>query len=142
MKTNFILPLLVLLGIMILGSCNQNPKPAKKQEKKIIESKDVPVLTFLNRRVDVGKARKDSSVIGKYYFTNTGNKKLVIDYVNPDCSCTGFYLTKQEIEPGDSSCLVLKMSTKNKQGEIQINATISANTPTHFYKVSLLAEVL
>lgn len=92
--------------------------------------------------VDVGTARKDSSVTGKYYFTNTGTKRLVIDFVNPDCSCTGFYLTKKEIEPGDSSCLVLKMSTKNKEGDIQINATISANTPTHFYKVSLIAKVI
>lgn len=128
--------------LLILFSCNPNPKPITVQKKNTEDNGDVPVLNLLNRRVDVGKAKKDSSVTGKYYFTNTGKKKLVIDYVNPDCSCTGFYLSKKELEPGDSSCLTLKMSTKNKQGEIQINATISANTPTHFYKVILLAEVL
>jgi len=138
MKT-MILNYSLLLGFVILFSCKGKLKSNSKILSLAANSNNMPILTLLNKRIELGKVKKDSSVTGKYYFVNTGTKRLVIESVNPDCTCTGFYLTKNEIESGDTSCLLLKMSTKNKEGDIHINATINANTPTRFYKVSLSA---
>lgn len=137
---NFHLYLFVICATLFACGYDQT-----KMEHQAIISQDtvnIPELTIINRRVELGNVAKNTTVTGKYYFKNTGKNKLIIEFVNPDCTCTGFYLEKKEINPGDSSFLVLKMSTKDKEGDVQINATISANTPIHLYKVSLLAKVI
>ena len=126
-----------------LFACNpkQNNQETVNKKINIDYNTNLPELMFLIKRINLGKVKRDTIVEGRYSFKNSGMKPLIIEFVNPDCTCTGFYLEKKILQPGDTSYLILKMSTKNKEGDTQVNATISANTQTHLYKISLLARV-
>ncbi len=136
--------LLLLTGW--LSACNNiehlnNNRPDSTQLTSKVDSVQ-PILTIVQKRFNAGNVKRDRVVEGRYIIRNTGKKNLEIEYINPDCTCTGFSLSKNRISPEDSALLILKMSTKDKEGEVQIHATISANTSTRLYQVSLVANVL
>ncbi len=132
------------LAIGVLSCNDESIAKLNEQTSKDTTKTDI-ILSDLKipvRRVDVGNVEPDKTISGVYSIVNTGPIDLIIEYVNPDCTCTGFTLSKKQIPPGDSARLVLNMSTKDKEGEVAVHATISANTMTRLYQVSLLANVL
>lgn len=135
----------VLVGALMMYSCdNPSVKEQQAAQNRPVISQDSagPVLYIAQKRFDAGKVKPNQTVQGQYALYNHGQKPLEIEYVNPDCSCTGFSLSKKLIAPGDSSLLLLNMSTKDKEGVVQVHATISANTATRLYQVTLAAIVL
>jgi hypothetical protein len=78
----------------------------------------------------------------RYPFVNIGSKLLTISEINPDCTCTGYYLSKKTIHPGDSAYILLKYSTRGKFGESKVYATVSANTRTRLYSLEVVANVI
>jgi len=127
--------------LFVFSACNlsngRNVLPAKPTP----DSPGKAELKFLEKKIDFGNVPDDTVLTGKYDFINTSKDTLFITSVNPDCTCTGYKLNKNKIAPNDSGYITLQVSTKNKTGAVVLYSTISANTPTKFYSLKMMANV-
>lgn len=129
---------------LIIGAVSACRGPKAEDKKPELYANNSPRLTdlkFVQRRVDFGVVTKDTILCARYDFINTGKDSLIINYVAPDCSCTGYELSKKEIAPNDSAYILLKLSTKDKAGPVEIYSTVAANTQTKLYSLQILADV-
>lgn len=115
----------------------------KKEHKKELAPKNIPLTeaAFVNRIQDFGVLPQDTTVSAEFYFKNTGKNKLIVDYVNPDCTCTGYELSKDTIAVGDSAFIRLDFNTKHKYGKQKIYTIVSMNTREELYKLMFTADV-
>ncbi len=68
-----------------------------------VEARKYPEIKFEKTTIDVGTFSEDDPVQKAVFkFTNTGDKKLVINYVHTSCGCTVAEFPKDFIAPGDS----------------------------------------
>lgn len=130
-KYSIILSIIVLFT---LGSCNQN-KNIDKEELNYSN------LLFEQKYIDFGTVSGDTVLTAIYNFKNTSEHTLIIDYVNPDCTCTDYYLSNDTIPSGESAFIELYFDTTDKYNEQKIHAVVCANTSTKFYKLTLLAII-
>lgn len=98
-------------------------------------------LTFNRKIVDFGECTDDTLLKTSFPFSNTGTSALIIKYINPDCSCTDYWLSHDTIQPGATGYIELYLSTNNKFGDQKIHAIICTNTEARFYKLTLLASI-
>jgi hypothetical protein len=99
-------------------------------------------LTILNKTVDFGDVKPDTILTAKFFFVNSGKREVEIEYVNPDCSCTSYSLSKKVIYPADTAYVELSLNTANKYGKTKIYSTMKANTFVGMYKLTIIANVL
>lgn len=111
------------------------------EEKQSYKNKRITKLSFINKRADFGNVPPDTLLVQTFNFINTGNNNLIINYVNPDCICTGYTLSEDTILPGDTAHINLKFDTHNKYGSQKIYTIVSANTKPKLNKLTLLANV-
>lgn len=78
----------------------------------------------------------------RYTLYNTGDSPLLIEYVNPDCGCTGYEVSDSIAQPGDSLQITLKFNSAGKAGTNLMGTVLKANTPTALYKLSFVVNVL
>ncbi len=72
------------------------------------EAKKYPKITFEKTTVNVGTFSEDDPIQkAAFKFKNTGNKKLVINYVHTSCGCTVADYPKEFIAPGDSGVITV-----------------------------------
>ena len=78
-----------------------------------ISTNEMPLakLAFSRKIVDLGEVPEDTILVAKYMLYNTSENLLEIEYVNPDCSCTDYKLSKHSIHPKDSALLTLFLMT-------------------------------
>ena len=125
--------------LILTYSCHQTPKLAAKEVEN--DSSKMTDVKFLEQRAIFESVPPDTLLIARYNFINIGKHDLYIDDISPDCSCTGYLLSKRKVSPGDSAYIVLKYSTKEKFGYSKVYATVSANTPTRLYSLEIAASV-
>lgn len=89
-----------------------------------------------------GKVTKGDTIRADFLIRNVGKEILHIMDVNPDCTCTDFYIDDNEIVSGESTVLTLYVDTTNKYGQNQIYATITCNTEERYHFVKLSFEVI
>lgn len=85
--------LFVIFPIII--SCSENRNNQSNLSKEI----ELTDIIFKNKIYDFGKVSNDTILSAKYYFKNIGTNNLIIEYVNPDCICTDYFLSKDTIIP-------------------------------------------
>lgn len=56
---------------------------------------------------------------------NTTSEKIIINYVNPECTCTSYHVSKYEILPNDKASVVLTINTTGKFGKERIYAIVN-----------------
>jgi len=135
MKIN--LPIL-LLAILLIDCKSKTSEPGGLSPKDSVQLTD---LRFLTKRVAFKDVPEDTLLTAKYTFVNTGQKALFITDISPDCSCTGYVLSKKMVPPNDSGYVLLKYSTKDKFGESKVYVTLSANTPVKLYSLEIVATI-
>ncbi len=137
------LALVWILYVLCYKSKDIVPLPVSSQFE---EETQVPeALTSMSvdkYRVDFGDVVGDTLLQAKFTLRNSGENDLVIHYVNPDCHCTGYSLSKNVIAPSDTASLVLKFDTAGKVYEQKIVTTLSANTPDQMYRFTIKANVI
>lgn len=85
-------------------------------------AKKWPQIKFETTTIDFGRFCMDEPVQKCVFkFTNTGNSKLVIQYVHPSCGCTVAEYTKDYIAPGGT-------------GEIRVTYDGTGKMPARFKK--------
>jgi len=103
-------------------------------------SKSRNSLLLLNRVKDVGVIKNDTPIKEKFYFVNVSNSDVEIDYVKPDCTCSGFTLSKNPIHPQDTAYIELVYNPKNDYGVTRVHATIKTKTK-EMHLITLKAKV-
>lgn len=98
-------------------------------------------LTIRNKVVDFGTVSGDTLLQARYYIVNNTDSVIRINYVNPECICTGYEISSYQINPQDSIYIDLSLSTKGKYGEQKIYTIMSAETAVKMYKLTLKANV-
>jgi len=117
MKT---LKLIVLMLVSLTFSMNIS---AQETQKKY------PIMTFEQRKFDLGTLHEGDVVERTYKFTNTGDAPLIISKIRASCGCTvpsGW--KKEPIMPGEKSEFKVKFNTKHKINKQHKTITITCNT--------------
>ncbi|MDP3442653.1 MAG: DUF1573 domain-containing protein [Ignavibacteria bacterium] len=128
--------LLIILGTIII-SCIKNKRHKESNE----EVKLLPELRFFQKVSDFGSVPKDTILMARYYFMNSGNDTLYIENISPDCTCTSYHLSKNNILPNDTAFIELEFNTEHKYGEEKVYAVVEANTISKMYKLTIKANV-
>ncbi len=121
----------VICLVLIFGVFNTIDGQKKADENLLIR----------NKVFDFGTVKSDTLLKARYYLINRGKTGIKINYVNPECSCTGYSVSNYHIKPNDSVYVDLTFDTKHKHGEQKIYTIISAETKTKMYKLTLKANV-
>jgi hypothetical protein len=129
------------LPLFVLAACGRAHKTGNLPGPGMADSAGTAELRFMQKKIDFGYVPGDTVLTGKYDFVNPSADTLVITSVNPDCTCTGYTLSKERIPPHDSGYITLKVSTREKTGAVVLYSTISANTPTRLYSLKMMAHV-
>lgn len=98
-------------------------------------------ISIPNNIINLGVVSQGSLISSTFFIYNSGNDTLYLDHIQPDCSCTNYYMGTNVVPPHDSTSLVLFITTEGKIGPQQINTVVSANTDDRHYIVKLLFEV-
>jgi hypothetical protein len=84
---------------------------------------------------DFGYMPKGSSVTHRFFLKNVGDKTLKIERVRPSCGCTSAPLTKNVLEPGETTELEVTFNAKNFRGKVTKSVAVmtddSANLVTN-----------
>ena len=131
--------IIILMQCYFLCSCDHIQK--KQITTNSQESIPISNLKWKNKIYDFQKVRQDTIITARYTFYNTCDKDLIIQYVNPDCNCTTYQLSKKMIPVNDSAYIELSLNTKNKIGKQHLYTTIKANTKAQMYKLILKGYV-
>lgn len=107
----------------------------------ILNFKSEDELVIRKRTIDFGVVSADTLLQARYYLINNTDSIIVINYVNPECSCTGYKISNYHIEPRDSVYVDLELNTKGTYGEQKIYTILRAETETKMYKLILKANV-
>lgn len=140
--------ILSLSFIVTLRFCNLDIKSSASQYDQdnvdIVDKVQIPLtdISILNNiEYYEGICSNDTTISARYVIRNIGNNPLVIQYVNPNCSCTKYTVSKQITAPGDTVSIVLHMNTSGKTGQNKVTATFKANTIQELYILRLVANL-
>ena len=93
------------------------------------------------KKIDLGKVKSDTIMTFSYKITNKGHHTLQVISVTPDCNCTGYSLSKQVADIGDSITLKLNVDMKNKHtGNFMLNTVVELNTKQRLYHILIKGE--
>lgn len=126
--------LLALAITLCLGAFSQNNKQNEYQNNR--------QLKMLNRTVNYGDIQKDTVLTAKFLFVNIGTVEVEICSVNPDCTCTGYSISKKTVSPSDTAYVELKYDTKDKYGLNKLCAVMETNTKTKMYKLTMIVNII
>jgi hypothetical protein len=100
-------------------------------------------IKFEKKVIDLGNFFEgDSILVANYIFKNTGKNPLLIEYVNPECTCTGYTFTKDTIFENKEGFINLTYNIKKRIGKQKLYAIVKTNTNAKFHKLILKLNVL
>lgn len=83
-----------------------------------------PVLKFDKDTVDFGIVNEGDTVIYDFWFTNVGNKDLVIKQAYPACGCTTPTHTKGPVKPGERGFVHVEFRSAGWGGQTVVKEVI------------------
>jgi hypothetical protein len=116
-----------------------NPNVASDTEAP---NPDAPVLTFAEAQFDFGDIQPNSKVQHLFKFTNTGKTPLLIADATASCGCTTPSWTKEPIAPGATGEMQVQFDSRGKQGLINKQVSVRANTQPNINTIYIKGNVL
>ena len=98
-------------------------------------------LSFQQKSVDFGRVPNDTILYVKYVMENVSNKDVRINYVNPECSCTDYWISKNIVSPKDTASIILKIDTTNKYGKEKLYTIVNYGDNKKMFKLTTKLEV-
>lgn len=93
-------------------------------------------------KTDIGSVKADTTITFRYLMVNVGEDRLKVLSVNPDCNCTGYELSQNNANKGDSIILTLDVDMRNKhKGRFMLSTVICLNTKQRLYPILITGEV-
>jgi Protein of unknown function (DUF1573) len=117
---------------------------ATEQMQRDEEMKKLPKTSFEfpETKHDFGKMKEGDKVRWSYKFKNTGTVPLMISNVQVSCGCTAPFYPKTPIAPGIEGEITLEFNSAGKEGKVEKNALVNANTDNAPFSIGFSAEVL
>jgi hypothetical protein len=86
-----------------------------------------PKIQFATPVYDFGRARAGEPVKYTYAFTNTGDRLLMINSVQPQCGCTTAGEWTKQVEPAKTGTIAIQFNTANYNGPVLKQVTVTCN---------------
>jgi len=124
--------LVAAVSILIVGSALVGAQPTSAPPAAAVASTNVlgPRIQFETPVYDFGRARCGEPVKYTYVFTNTGDRMLIINAVQPGCHCTTAGEWTKQVEPGKTGNIPVQFDTTGTSGMIVRQITVSCNIPS------------
>ena len=134
------------IGLMMLlatVSCQKNEKadPMPEPVEESTPEQPMTKASFAKEEYDFGTMKKGEVVQHVYEVTNTGDKPLYINSVQPACGCTAPDYTKDAIAPGEKGQVTLSFDSKNFNGAVTKTAQVFMNAENSPVTLSFKANV-
>ena len=133
--------LLVLFLLWIIGGGLFLILKKPSESTSLINERSMTKVSIPNPVVNLGMVSSGDLVSAMFFIYNIGRDTLFIEHVQPDCSCTNYYLGADVLLPKDSTSLVINVSTEGKIGAQSINTVVSTNTEERFHIIKILFDV-
>lgn len=93
----------------------------------------MPIIKFDVDTADFGKVYEGDTVRYDFWFTNVGNKDLIIHQAWPACGCTHPAYTKEAVKPGGRSKIHVEFLSAGWGGkEVVKEVIIISNAPENY----------
>ena len=99
-----------------------------------------PEITFEKTLHDYGVIDQYGNGEYEFKFTNTGTAPLLIKLAKGTCGCTVPEWSREPIQPGDASTIIVRYDTK-RVGTFAKGVTITANTEPSISNLKIKGEV-
>ena len=90
-----------------------------------------PELVVQNKVHDFGTITSGDVVSHTFVLTNNGGDVLKIENVRASCGCTAAKPEKNELEPGESTNLVVTFNSKGRKGPQKKTVRVTTNDPVN-----------
>lgn len=131
----------LVVATFFLFSCVENGQKPETDANQKIDRQSNAEIQFDKDKVDFGVIPQDTLVTALYQIKNIGSDTLKITDIQPDCSCTSFYVSKFKIAPNDTASVKLNINTFHKHGNIEQYTILVTNTKKKFYSLKNTAVV-
>lgn len=88
-------------------------------------------IKFKTETHEFGTLQEGDPAEAEFVFTNTGNKPLIIQNVQPGCGCTTPYWSKDPVAPGKTGVIKAAYGTKGRVGPFNKNITVTSTAGTN-----------
>lgn len=78
--------------------------------------------------MDFGTISKDTLLVANFIVTNVCDDTAFIFGVNPECTCTSYFVSKYKIPGNDTALIRITLDTHGKTGENKVHATLKDNS--------------
>jgi len=112
---------------------------AKRDEE--VKAMPKTTMEIPNTKFDFGKVKEGEKVRHNWTVKNTGSNPLMISNVQTSCGCTAPSFPKEPILPGAEAIITLEFNSAGKEGLVNKNALIVANTEDSPFSIGFAAEV-
>lgn len=133
-----------LCMVIALAACNQTTQKAEAGNTTVaapVDSANAPAMKFETEAHDFGKIKQGDKVTYEYKYTNTGKSPLIIKEAFATCGCTTPEVSKEPIQPGQTSTVKVTFNSAGKSGLQDKLITVVANTVPAENRVHLTGEV-
>ena len=113
----------LIVGTALVGAQPTSPPPATVASTNSIG----PRIQFATPVYDFGRARAGDPVKYTYVFTNTGDRMLIVNSVQPGCHCTTAGEWTKQVEPGKTGEIPIQFNTAGTSGMIVRQVTVACN---------------
>jgi hypothetical protein len=102
----------------------------------------VPHITCESASMDLGVITSDEPLDCLFTIRNTGHVELHISQVKTGCACTAVPFYKEQLAPGESTVLPVRLDVKGRHGPLRQLVMLTTNDPAHQqFPLRLVADV-
>jgi copper(I)-binding protein len=119
-----------VVGLMMLGTGVVGAQPTSAPPAAAMTSTNAvgPKIQFATPIYDFGRVKAGELVKHTYAFTNTGDRLLIINSVQPGCHCTTAGEWTKQVEPGQTGGIPIQFDTAGNNGLVVRQVTVACNT--------------
>jgi copper(I)-binding protein len=126
---------LMILGTAVVGAQQTSAPPATVTPPTNAVG---PKIQFATPVYEFGKVRAGEPIKYTFVFTNTGDRVLVLNSVQPQCGCTTAGEWTKQVEPGNTGTIPIQVNTLGYNGLVIKQVTVTCNVasqPTTFLQL-------
>jgi hypothetical protein len=106
-------------------------------------AQDAGVITFEKIQHDFGKIKEDGgAAVYTYKFTNSGNKPVKLERVQPACGCTTPDWSKDEVKPGKEGSIKISFDPMGRPGTFSKSVTVYSNGSPAVHFLTFSGDVI
>jgi hypothetical protein len=106
------------------------------------ELSKAPVLITEFSALDLGRTKPGNNLSGNVKIKNAGKKELVINTLQPNCTCLTVQPEQMKIKPGEEVTLKITLDSQGRTGTLQKAVTIYSNDPRNpVQRITLTAYI-